>query len=54
MGCNYKKAYESEGMALTVIDELISSGVGGAEKLIVYKCDECEMWHLTSQKYEKK
>lgn len=47
MNC-HKKAYESEGMALAVIDELISSGIGGAKNLSVYKCDECEMWHLTS------
>lgn len=47
MSC-HKKAYESEGMALVTIDELIASGVKGSKKLSVYKCDECEMWHLTS------
>lgn len=49
MDC-YKKAYESEGMALAVIDELIANEVGGAEKLSTYKCDECHYWHLTSNK----
>jgi hypothetical protein len=49
MDCN-KNAYESEGMALAVIDELIASGVEGSKNLSTYKCETCEMWHLTSTK----
>jgi hypothetical protein len=49
MDC-YKKAYESEGMALTVIDELIANDVDGAKDLTTYQCDECHYWHLTSIK----
>ena len=48
MPCESKNAYESEGMALVVIDELITNGVKGSKNLSVYKCNECEMWHLTS------
>lgn len=47
MSCN-KNAYESEGMALVIIDELIAHNIKGSKNLSVYKCDECEMWHLTS------
>jgi len=48
--CKIKKAYESEGMALAIQDSLIKYNIKGAKELTVYKCEECEMWHFTSQK----
>jgi len=49
MSC-YKTSYESEGLALVAIDELINNGVKDANLLSTYKCDVCEYWHLTSTK----
>jgi len=51
MNC-YKRAFESQGMAEVILEELISSGNKDAKKLTVYKCNECEMWHFTSYKQE--
>ena len=49
MSC-YKNKYESEGLALAIVDELINSGVGDADSLSSYKCTHCHFWHLTSSK----
>jgi len=54
MECDYKKAYENEGLALCFIDRLIFHEVKGAKLLTVYKCDECEMYHITSNPNYKK
>jgi hypothetical protein len=47
MDCG-KKTYESEGMALAILDEMKSNRIKEAKLLSVYKCEECEMWHFTS------
>jgi hypothetical protein len=51
MNCDncYKKSYESKGMALAVIDELIESDVQGSKLLTTYRCEECQLWFLTSK-----
>tara|TARA_R110000851_G_scaffold295152_7_gene450014 strand:+ start:582 stop:734 length:153 start_codon:yes stop_codon:yes gene_type:complete len=49
MNC-YKRAFESEGIALTVLGELKTEGNKGIQSVRIYKCDECEMWHFTSMK----
>jgi len=51
MNCN-KRSYESEGIALVIIDELISDKIEGSKSLSPYQCEDCEMWHLTSRNNE--
>ena len=49
MDC-YKRAFESQGIAEVILEELITSGSKDAKKLTIYKCNKCEMWHFTSNK----
>jgi hypothetical protein len=53
MDCG-KRAYESQGMAEVILDEMISKGVEDANLLSTYQCEDCEMWHFTSNQNYKK